>query len=144
MVGLNKTASQIARRFPVHACSDVTGFGLLGHATEMAMGSGVTLVLDSTALPLLPGARRLGEAGLLTGGCKRNRAYLEDKIVVNPRVREGLTEVAFDPQTSGGLLMALPPQAAGRMLLKLRAQGIGAATIVGHACARRDAWVHLE
>ena len=84
MVALNKQASQIARRFPVHACSDVTGFGLLGHATEMAMGSGVTLMLDSSAMPLLPGARRLGEAGLLTGGCQRNRAYLADKVVVQP------------------------------------------------------------
>ena len=62
MIALNKHASLIARRFPVHACSDVTGFGLLGHAAEMAMGSGVTLVLDSAALPVLPGAARLGES----------------------------------------------------------------------------------
>jgi selenide,water dikinase len=144
MVALNKTASQIARRFPVHACSDVTGFGLLGHSTEMAMGSGVTLMLDAAALPLLPGARRLGEAGLLTGGCQRNRAYLEDKVVVNRSVSAGLTEVAFDPQTSGGLLIALPAKAASRLLIKLHAQGIDAATIVGRACVRKDAWVYLD
>ena len=144
MVALNKQASEIARRFPVHACSDVTGFGLLGHSTEMAMGSGVTLRLDASAMPLLPGSRRLGEAGLLTGGCQRNRAYLKDKVVVHRSVRAGLTEVAFDPQTSGGLLIALPAKAAGRLINKLHAQGIGAATIVGRVCPRRDAWVYLD
>jgi selenide,water dikinase len=144
MVALNQAASHIARRFPVHACSDVTGFGLLGHSTEMAMGSGVTLMLDSAKLPLLPGARRLGEAGLLTGGCRRNRAYLEDKVVVNRAVSVGMTELAFDPQTSGGLLIALPAKAAGRLLTKLHARGIEAAAIVGRACARRDAWVYLD
>jgi selenide,water dikinase len=144
MVALNQKASRIARRFPVHACSDVTGFGLLGHSTEMAMGSGVTLLLDASAMPLLPGARRLGEAGLLTGGCHRNRAYLADKVVVNRSVGAGLIEVAFDPQTSGGLLIALPAKAAARLIGKLHAQGIGMATIVGRACPRRDAWVYLD
>ena len=143
MVALNGPASRIARRFAVHACSDVTGFGLLGHAAEMAMGSAVTLVLDSAALPLLPGARRLAERGFLTGGCQRNRAYLEDKVVIERSVPAGLREVAFDPQTSGGLLLALPAKAAARLTRKLRAHGIKAATIVGRACARRDAWVYL-
>jgi selenide,water dikinase len=143
MVSLNGPASRMARTFPVHGCSDVTGFGLLGHAAEMAMGSGMTLVLDSAALPLLPGARRLAERGFLTGGCQRNRAYLEDKVVVERWVPAGLQEVAFDPQTSGGLLLALPAKAAERLTRKLRAHGIEAATIVGRACARRDAWVYL-
>jgi selenide,water dikinase len=144
MVALNQKAAYIARRFPVHACSDVTGFGLLGHATEMAMGSGVTLLLDASAMPLLPGARRLGEAGLLTGGCQRNRTYLEDKVIVNRSVPADLIEIAYDPQTSGGLLIALPAKAAARLIGKLHAQGIGAATIVGRACPRRDAWVYLD
>ena len=74
----------------------------------------------------------------MTGGCRRNRAYLEDKVVVEQAVPEGLREVAFDPQTSGGLLLALPPKAAGRLVRKLRVNGIAAATIVGHACAKRD------
>ena len=143
MVALNGPASRMARAFPVHACSDVTGFGLLGHATEMARGSGITIVLDSAVLPLLPGVRRLAEQGFLTGGCRRNRAYLEDKVVIEGSVPEGLQEVAFDPQTSGGLLFALPAKAAEGLTRKLRAKGIAAATIVGRACARRDAWVFL-
>ncbi len=116
MVALNGPASRIARRFAVHACSDVTGFGLLGHAAEMAMGSGVTLRAGLAALPLLPGARRLAEQGFLTGGCQRNRAYLEDKVVVDRAVPAGLREVAFDPQTSGGLLLAVPAKAADRLI----------------------------
>jgi selenide, water dikinase len=144
MVTLNKAASAVARAFPVHACSDVTGYGLLGHATEMAMGSGVSITIDSTAMPLLPGAVRLAEEGLLTGGCKRNRAWLADKVVVDPSVREGLEEVAFDPQTSGGLLIALSPKEAERLVRKLRAAKVGAATIVGRAHPRRDAWVYLQ
>jgi selenide, water dikinase len=144
MVSLNGPASRLARRFAVHACSDITGFGLLGHAAEMAMGSGVTLLLDSAALPLLPGVLRLAEQGWLTGGCQRNRAYLEDKVVVERSVGETLREVAFDPQTSGGLLFALRPRAAGRLVDKLRAQGIEAASVVGRACAKRDAWVYLS
>jgi len=143
MVSLNGPASRIARRFPVHACSDVTGFGLLGHAAEMAMGSGVSLVLDSAALPLLPGARRLAEQGFLTGGCRRNRAYLADKVVIARAVPAGLREVAFDPQTSGGLLLALPAKAAEKLTRELHTDGIEAATIVGRATTRREAWVYL-
>jgi selenide,water dikinase len=144
MVTLNQQASHIMRRFPVHACSDVTGFGLFGHAAEMAMGSGIALVLDAAQLPLLPGARRLAEAGLLTGGCKRNRAYLQDKVVVKQSVGVGLSELAFDPQTSGGLLIAVPAKAGERLISRLHAHGIAAATIVGRAHARREAWVYLE
>ena len=143
MVALNDVASRVARDFPVHACSDVTGFGLLGHGTEMAMGSGVSLVFEAGKLPLLPGAVRLAEEGLLTGGCKRNRAYLSDKVSVSPSVGAGLEEVAFDPQTSGGLLIAVPAKAADRLVKKLRAAGVAAATIVGRVQARRAAWVHL-
>jgi selenide,water dikinase len=144
MVSLNQSASLVARSFPVHACSDVTGYGLLGHATEMAMGSGVSLTLESGALPLLPGAERLAGAGYLTGGCKRNRAYLEDKVVIGRRVRAALVEIAFDPQTSGGLLIAVPAGTAKAILSKLGAAGVRSAAIVGRATARREAWVYLR
>ncbi len=144
MVALNKTASHVARAFPVHACCDVTGFGLLGHATEMAMGSRVSIVFDAKSLPVLPGAPQLAEKGFLTGGCRRNRAYLADKVVVDPSVGTALEEVAFDPQTSGGLLIAVPAKAASGLVRKLRAAGISGAAIVGKAHTRREAWVYLS
>jgi selenide, water dikinase len=147
MVALNRTASIVMRRYDVHACSDVTGFGLLGHALEMAQGSQVTITFDAAALPVLPGAVRLAEQGLLTGGCKRNRAYLEDdgKVAIDPSVRAGLVEVAFDPQTSGGLLIALPVARASTLVAALKKGGVAIAAVVGHAAARTTgAWVRLE
>jgi selenide,water dikinase len=144
MVALNKAASQVARTFAVHACSDVTGFGLLGHASEMAMGSGVSIVLDSAALPVLPGAADLAERGFVTGGCSRNRAYLADKVMVERPVSRALEEVAFDPQTSGGLLIAVSARVADRLVRALHRAGVRAATIVGRAVAKRDLFVYLR
>jgi selenide,water dikinase len=143
MVALNRRASEIMRSFPVHACTDVTGYALLGHAAEMAMGSGVTIVLESARLPLLRGAARLARAGCLTGGCKRNREYLKDKIIIDRAIREDLVEIAFDPQTSGGLLIALPAGEAPALVEELQANGIRAAAIIGHAAVHQEAWVTL-
>ena len=144
MVTLNRTASTVMREFPVHACSDVTGYGLLGHAQEMASGSGVTIVLQSRALPLLPGAVRLAEQGHLTGGCRRNRDYLSDKTQVADSIRAGLVEVAFDPQTSGGLLIALDESAAQALVDRLHGAGVASAVIVGRAVQRERVSVRLE
>ena len=143
MIALNRTASTIMRDFPVHACSDVTGYGLLGHAQEMASGSHVTLVLESSRLPLLRDALRLAEKGYLTGGCKRNRYYLKDKITIARSVPRELVEVAFDPQTSGGLLIALPKADALTLVKELHANGVEAATAIGYATSREGAWVRL-
>jgi selenide,water dikinase len=143
MAALNKTASAVMRSYPVHACSDVTGYGLLGHGLEMASGSGVTLVFESAKLPELPRARRLAEKGFLTGGCKRNREYLQDKILIDPSVREGLVELALDPQTSGGLLIAVAEKHASRLVAELKDKGVEAATVVGYATSLQKAWVRL-
>jgi selenide,water dikinase len=143
MTALNRVSSKVMRELDVHACSDVTGYGLLGHGQEMASGSEVTIELDSRALPLLHGAVRLAELGSLTGGCKRNRAYLADKIAIDAKVREGLVEAAFDPQTSGGLLIALAEDDAETLVTRLQENGITAATVVGRAVRHRDVWVAL-
>ena len=143
MVSLNKIASSIMRRFPVHACSDVTGYGLLGHAYEMASGSGVTVVLRSAKLPILPGAARLAAGGHLTGGCARNRSYLAGKVAVRRSVPRDRVELSFDPQTSGGLLIALPATDAPRLVKALRTAGITAAAVVGTATRLRESAVEL-
>ena len=144
MIALNKQASATMRRFPVHACSDVTGYGLLGHTFEMASGSGVTVVLEARSMPLLPGARRLAGKGNLTGGCRRNRDYLKDKIAIDPKVKADLVEIAMDPQTSGGLLIALPDADANALLSDLHAGGVAAAAIVGHATPLENVSVKLR
>jgi selenide, water dikinase len=143
MVTLNRAASEAMQRLAVHACSDVTGFGLLGHAFEMASGSGVTIVIEAGRLPVLPGARRLAVQGCLTGGCKRNRDYLSANMAIGPAVREELLEVALDPQTSGGLLIALPEDRAAGLVSDLKARGVGGATIVGLATAAQDVSIRL-
>ncbi|MBI2186728.1 MAG: selenide, water dikinase SelD [Acidobacteria bacterium] len=143
MVRLNDTASALMRTFPVHACSDVTGFGLLGHAFEMASGSGVTIVLEAKALPLLPGVRRLAQQGCLTGGCRRNRDYLRNKTFIDPKIPADLLEVALDPQTSGGLLIALPAERADAFVEDLHAKGIEATRRVGYATAAEVVSVRL-
>jgi selenide,water dikinase len=109
----------------------------------MAAGSDVTIVLESTSLPLLPGAVDLAEEGHLTGGCRRNRDYLQDKIAVESSVRAGLVEIGFDPQTSGGLLIALPRAEAPRLVAELQASGVTASTIIGHAVPHRGPQVQL-
>ena len=143
MTTLNATAAQVARKHPVHACSDVTGFGILGHALEMASGSDVTLVIDSAKMPLLRGTPRLAEKGYITGGCKRNRDYLNDKMLIDKNIREGLVEAALDPQTSGGLLFAIARRHAAKLLEELHAAGVSHAAEVGYATSLQKAWVRL-
>jgi selenide,water dikinase len=143
MTTLNATASQVARKHSIHACSDVTGFGILGHCLEMASGSGVTLVIESAKMPLLRGAPRLAEKGYITGGCKRNREYLNDKMSIDKSIREGLVEVALDPQTSGGLLLATSKRHAAKLLDDLHAAGIAQATEIGYATSLQKSWVRL-
>ena len=143
MIALNNTASATMRGFPVHACSDVTGYGLLGHSFEMASGSGVTIVLEARRMPLLPGARRLAEQGHVTGGCRRNSDYLKDKIAIDRSVNGRLVDIALDPQTSGGLLIALPQGDARGLLDNLHASGVDKAATIGYATAFHDVSVRL-
>jgi selenide,water dikinase len=143
MTTLNAGASRVLRDFPVHACTDVTGFGLMGHGYEMAHGSGVRLLLHAAELPLLPGARALAGAGM-TGGCRRNRDWLADKVEVAETLPADLVEVAFDPQTSGGLLAAVAGAEASRVIDALASAGVPS-SVVGAVESRFDGpWVALR
>ncbi|MCC6961135.1 MAG: selenide, water dikinase SelD, partial [Dehalococcoidia bacterium] len=106
MVRLNRHASHLAREVRLSAATDITGFGLLGHLWEMADRSGVGLELAASAVPLLPGARECSAAGVHTGGEERNRAWLGGHVSFAPSVDETVAALMFDPQTSGGLLLA--------------------------------------
>ena len=124
MSALNKSASEAMLRFDTHAATDITGFGLLGHAYEIAAASGVTLRLQATALPLLPQAEEMASAGMIPGGANDNRSYLEDKTRVADAVDENLRRVAYDPQTSGGLLIAVSESDAGALGRALADSGL--------------------
>ena len=143
MSTLNVKAAQVMQRYTVHACTDVTGFSLMGHSCEMAMGSNLTLRLRSNSLPILPGALRLSLEGYITGGCKRNRTYLADKVQVAALVPQDHNEVAFDPQTSGGLLIAVPASEAPKLTRELLDEGVLSAAVIGEAVASTGAWVEL-
>ncbi len=131
---LNKTAAEIMSDFPVNACTDVTGFGLVGHAFEMAAGSDKTIILDSKSIPILPGALELAGEGIVPAGAYANRDYTGCSIGEMPGgspAELARTDVMFDPQTSGGLLISLPEKEAIRLLSRLRDE-IPCAAIVGY------------
>lgn len=129
MATLNAAASLAMRRAGVQACTDITGFGLLGHAYEMAAASGVSLVIFASAIPLLPGVLDLAAQGLIPAGAHANRNYLCDKVSFDQDVPLVLQDVMFDPQTSGGLLIAAPKDRAASLLEDLHAAGVAGAQI---------------
>lgn len=144
MTALNRAAAEALGGLPgraVHACTDVTGFGLLGHACEVATASGVTLRIAAGAVPLLPGALDLA-ARNRPGGTASNMAHFGPRIGGAGEIDANLLAVLHDPQTSGGLLVALAPPDAGAALAALAAAGVPAA-VVGEVVARLDASVVL-
>jgi selenide, water dikinase len=137
MVRLNRDAAEIIRALPagmVSAGTDVTGFGLAGHASEIALASGVTLVFESTSLPILEGALQLA-AGNSPGGRKTNESHFGTRVATPPDMTEALRLIVFDPQTSGGLLLAVDAGATGHLLGQMSNAGV-AARLVGHVGAR--------
>jgi selenide,water dikinase len=116
------------RGFTVHACSDITGFGLLGHATEIASKSGVRLVVDADVIPWLPGAQRYAHEERLPGGAYRNRQYYEPLAECGVTFGAGVSainqQLLFSPETSGGLLAAVPPDEAPAVLTEFESRGL--------------------
>jgi selenide,water dikinase len=121
---LNLVASDALVRTGIRAATDVTGFGLLGHGLEVARASGACLVFDAGALPALDGALELAAAGVETGGAAHNRRYVAPALTVAEGVAPELVTLAHDPQTSGGLLAAVPPSSAGSVGAALDAAGV--------------------
>jgi len=129
MLRLNRHPAHLAREAGAHACTDVTGFGLLGHAEEMARAGGVRLVIESAQVPALPGALEYAPAGFVTGGADRNRTGLEGKVELPPSLSGDVEDLLFDPQTSGGLLLAVPHERAAALCETLSSDGFAAAVI---------------
>jgi selenide, water dikinase len=130
MVQLNRDAAEALMTLPagaVHACTDVTGFGLIGHASEMAQGSGVTVRIEVAAVPLIPGALAL--AANRSGGLRTNEGHFGDGVVGADGVAGAILALLFDPQTSGGLLVAVDARHADRAAAALAKAGVAAARI---------------
>ena len=120
MLTPGKYAAEAITKFEVRAATDVTGFALLGHSWEMARASNVTIEIDSACVPLINGALELASAGLLTSGDKTNREYVSQDVVVASTVDPNLLKLFYDPQTAGGLLLAISENKADDLLTELR------------------------
>ncbi|HEX2923805.1 MAG TPA: selenide, water dikinase SelD [Chloroflexota bacterium] len=148
MLTLNRTAARLLRTASVRGCTDVTGFGLLGHAWEMASASGARLRIEASRVPLLPGAMEYAEAGLLPGGVGRNRAYLLGTGTGSPHradvpnsIEPLLADLLMDPQTSGGLLAAVAPEKLDDLLATCAAEGQGC-WVIGEVTSGSDVEVY--
>jgi selenide,water dikinase len=140
MIALNRAASEAAMEVGVRAATDITGFGLAGHALEAAEASGVTLRFELDSLPLLPGAMDLARAGNRTRANPTNRAHVEPELRLDSVASDDeRLEFLFDPQTSGGLLIAVAPDRVDALLDRCRSGGVESATTVGMVTDRGDA-----
>ncbi|WP_029417393.1 selenide, water dikinase SelD [Brevundimonas bacteroides] len=128
---LNRIGADLAEIDAVHALTDVTGFGLLGHALEMARGSGLAVEIDSTSAPLLPGVEALVREGVRTGASARNWASYGEAVDLPADLPDWRRDLLTDPQTSGGLLVSVAADAAEAVLARIRAAGFHTAAIVG-------------
>jgi len=131
VASLNKKAIEIALNFDVHACTDITGFGILGHSLEMAKGSQVQIRLFYDRLPFYPNALNMYRRGETTGSNKANRRLSDGFFKKTRELPRGEEELLFDPQTSGGLLLSVPSIEANRLIAELKRAGVKTADQVG-------------
>jgi len=144
MARLNKGAAQAMALSAIHACTDITGFGLIGHAGEMANGAGLSFHLFFSQILLLPGARDYAAMGLIPAGAYCNRDHFGKATSFAPQISETERILLFDPQTSGGLLIALPPTEGERLLQSLQDLGIQEAAIIGKVVSREEKTITVE
>ncbi|MGD8190412.1 selenide, water dikinase SelD [Brevibacillus ginsengisoli] len=130
MATLNKQAAELMADYPVNACTDVTGFGLLGHSLEMAEGSQVGIRIHSTNVPILPGTRELAKQGIIPGGSKSNAKWVSNRVEFASELDEIDRIILCDAVTSGGLLMSLPADQANDLLATLHENGVEWARII--------------
>ena len=132
MAALNKYAADAVRSLDgVHACTDVTGFSLLGHSYEMCGDSGLTVIIDSSRVPLLPGADSYASMGLVPAVAYQNMNHLKDKVALPKDLPSHVHDLLFDPQTSGGLLYSVASQEAGRIMEALQ-KACQTPAVIGH------------
>ena len=143
MTTLNKNGRDAMVKYRVHACTDVTGFALMGHLLEMAQGSGVTVHLKAQAVPYHEEAYEMADMGFIPAGAYRNRDFAEAGVRVVGAVARALQDIFYDPQTSGGLLCAVPAAEAEACLAELRAVA-PSTRIIGYVTEKLDSAIYLE
>ncbi len=144
MTTLNRTAAELMMETPeVHACTDVTGFGLLGHAAEMIDGADVGMVIRASSVPFFPEIREFVETGVIPAGLYRNRSFRNHMIDVGPGCPDWMVDILFDPQTAGGLLIAVSGNEAESLIKRMRDHGVSEAVIIGEIVAEPRGKIRL-
>ena len=152
MAMLNREAADVMKNvhmsssgeFPVHACTDISGYGLIGHIAEMVIGTGMSIKLSSTKIPVIPQALEYASMGLVPMENYLNREACESMIQISPDVDSGLQDLFFDPQTSGGLLIAVSKKSADDMVYRLIKKGLTASAVIGEVVQDRDEIIRVS
>lgn len=142
MTYLNKYAADIACGYEINACTDITGFGLIGHVFEMAEGSNVSINITSSTVKFIKGAEEYAKMGLVPAGAYRNRKHVGDRVEILTN-KEYIVDLLYDPQTSGGLIYSLPEGEGLKLLGELNNSGIEA-FIVGYVTDKKEKYIYVE
>jgi selenide,water dikinase len=143
MCTINRIASEVAVRFGVKGCTDITGFGLVGHLVEMARAGKALIRIRAKSVPFLEGARDSASMGLIPGGAYGNRTFFGEWTTLDPTIPTDVADLLFDPQTSGGLVMAIPEEKTADFVAALLTEGVNFAAEIG-TVERFDQRGHVE
>lgn len=143
MASLNKNAKRVIEHYPVNSCTDITGFGLAGHSAEMAEASDVTFVIDIKKVPVIGDVFEYAQMGLVPAGAYRNRKYFNDRVCLED-VEEQYADLAFDPQTSGGLLFSVNEKYAYEILEKLKENLDTEFAVIGKVMEKQDKYIVIK
>lgn len=144
MATLNKTAASVMQNFTISACTDVTGFGLLGHLAEMIDGKAQKVTVNSNAVPVLAEAEEFASMGFVPVGAHKNRDFRKDMIQCADEFSPVMRDILFDPQTSGGLLIGCSEKDAENLKSTLHSEGIESAGIIGYVSNSEKTYIHLQ
>jgi selenide,water dikinase len=144
MATLNKKASELMQEVGVHACTDITGFGLLGHACQVAKNSRVGIKINSGSVPVFTEVEDFAKAGFCPGGLYRNKEFYGKMVEFSNQIPDYIQDILFDAQTSGGLLIVLAPESAETLISKLQKAGAQDAAIIGEAISKPTGKILVE
>ena len=144
MATLNRDAGKVMRKYPVSACTDITGFGLLGHLAEMLSNPSIGIRLESKAIPIVPEAFEYAGNGFIPGGAFKNKSFRSSLIAPAPHIKSVMIDILFDPQTSGGLLMGAGKDLAGDLLEELKTAGVTGSAIIGEVVSEPAGKIVIE
>ncbi len=144
MITLNKYALEAVVDLNISACTDITGFGFLGHVYEMAKGSNVSIEIESSKVPIIEGAVELAEMGILPAGMYANKKHIEDQVKKEVEIKEVVEDLLYDPQTSGGLLIAIDENDVAVALEALEKINKNSYSVVGKVIEKKDYAIYLR